>query len=236
MKTINTHIIMPVKDSMDTAEKAIRAIVGSGYGMTVYNDYSTEENTQRLHELAQETGIKVVDIAQATSHPSPNYRYVLIEARKEALAKQAALVIVESDVIVGKDTIQQLCEKGEAGVGMVACVTTDSDGNVNFPYEYAKDWLEKGTVSTKKRLSFCCTLLMPELLSKMDWEKELNPEKNWYDVAISHRSIELGFSNLLMMENRVLHLPHSSRPWKQLKYTNPLRYYWRKLTQGLDKI
>jgi len=34
----------------------------------------------------------------------------------------------------------------------------------------------------------------------------------------------------------VLHLPHSSRPWKMLKYTNPLKYYWKKYTKGLDKI
>jgi len=34
----------------------------------------------------------------------------------------------------------------------------------------------------------------------------------------------------------VWHRPHSSRPWKQLKYTNPLKYYWLKFTKGLDKI
>ena len=34
----------------------------------------------------------------------------------------------------------------------------------------------------------------------------------------------------------VLHRPHQSRPWKQLKYKNPLKYYWLKFTKGLDKI
>jgi hypothetical protein len=34
----------------------------------------------------------------------------------------------------------------------------------------------------------------------------------------------------------VTHRPHASRPWKQLKYKNPLKYYWLKLTKGLDKI
>ena len=36
------HIVMPVKDSMETAEPAIRAIVQSGYTLCVYDDYSTE--------------------------------------------------------------------------------------------------------------------------------------------------------------------------------------------------
>ena len=42
--------------------------------------------------------------------------------------------------------------------------------------------------------------------------------------------------NRLLLDTQVLHQPHSSRPWKQLKYTNPLRYYWQKLTQKRDRI
>ena len=41
---------------------------------------------------------------------------------------------------------------------------------------------------------------------------------------------------IFMLGNTVLHLPHSSRPWKRLKYTNPLLYYWRKITQRKDRI
>jgi hypothetical protein len=117
---------------------------------------------------------------------------------------------------------------------MVAAVTTDESGVVNFPYLYAKKWKE-GCVATTKRLSFCCTLLSKSLLAAYDFE-QLDNTKNWYDVFISHKSIELGFSNYLLMDTRVVHLPHSSRPWKQLKYSNPLLYYWRKITQRLDKI
>jgi len=46
----------------------------------------------------------------------------------------------------------------------------------------------------------------------------------------------LGFKNYLMTSLPVLHIPHSSRPWKHLKYTNPLKYYWKKLTEKRDKI
>ena len=45
-----------------------------------------------------------------------------------------------------------------------------------------------------------------------------------------------GFHNYLFINLPVLHRPHGSRPWKKLKYTNPLKYYWLKYTKGLDKI
>ena len=38
------HIIMPVKDSLEIAEKAIRAIVDSGHTLYVYDDNSLPEN------------------------------------------------------------------------------------------------------------------------------------------------------------------------------------------------
>jgi hypothetical protein len=68
------HIIMPVKDSLETAERAIRAIVESGYTLTVYDDFSTPENVKQLDVLRKELGIEVVHIAEHTDHPSPNYR------------------------------------------------------------------------------------------------------------------------------------------------------------------
>ena len=64
----------------------------------------------------------------------------------------------------------------------------------------------------------------------------LDAQKTWYDIFISHKSTSMGFRNYLLTEAPVLHLPHSSRPWKKLKYTNPLKYYWQKYTKGLDKI
>jgi hypothetical protein len=116
---------------------------------------------------------------------------------------------------------------------MVAAVTTDERGAINFPYEYAKGIREDGVC--RKRFSFCCTLLTQALLQAYDFG-QLDEKKNWYDVHISHVSQKLGFNNILQVSNPVLHKPHSSRPWKQLKYTHPLLYYWRKLTKGLDKI
>ena len=48
------HIIMPVKDSIAIAERAIRAIVDSGYTLCVYDDNSLPENAQRLDKIAAE--------------------------------------------------------------------------------------------------------------------------------------------------------------------------------------
>lgn len=119
---------------------------------------------------------------------------------------------------------------------MVAAVTVDGEGEINFPYLYARKMsTEQSTISTTKRFSFCCTLLTNEFLASYSFER-LDPTKQWYDVAISHQSLHRGFCNLLMLDNRVLHRPHSSRPWKQLKYTNPLKYYWLKLTKRRDRI
>lgn len=226
------YIIMPVKDSIETAEQAIRAIVDSGHTLTVYDDNSSEETAHRLDTLRDELGIQVVHIREHFDHPSPNYRWVLIDAQRYCLANECHLVIVESDVIVKGNTIDRLVE-GQKTKGMVAAVTVNEAGEINFPYEYARKMKEDSVVS--KRLSFCCTLLTVDLLRAYDFE-QLDKSKNWYDVHISHLSRKLGFENVLQISNPVLHKPHSSRPWKQLKYTNPLLYYWRKLTQRRDKI
>lgn len=233
------HIIMPVKDSIEIAERAIRAIVASGHHLCVYDDNSTPENARYLDEIASELNIQVVHISTLTDHPSPNYRLVLQLAEQEALETGRHLVIVESDVIIKTDTIDNMLEQVQEGVGMVAAVTVDEEGIYNFPYHYLHRlryrFLSKKTIDTRKRFSFCCTLLTNELLKKADFQL-LDPNKNWYDVTISHWSLNLGLRNLLMLNNPVLHFPHASRPWKRLKYTHPLRYYWQKITQRLDKI
>lgn len=228
------HIIMPVKNSWGTAEMAIRAIIAGGYTLTVYDDYSTRDNAQRLDFLGEELGFRVVHISQHFDHPSPNYRWVLIEAQYEALEKGRHLVIVESDVMVRKDTIERLINgiKDEK-TGMVAAITVDEDDKVIFPYEYARHM--KTDFVCQRRLSFCCTLLTNAFLQAYDFT-QLEPKKDWYDVPISRLSRWLKFENILQVSNPVLHIPHSSRPWKYLKYTKPLLYYWRKLIYGRDKI
>jgi len=234
------HILTPVKDSLDTTLRTINSILNSfitvDFSYTVYNDFSTDETTAELELASEKLGFNLVNLKDLTLHPSPNYLLVLQTAQQKAIVDGAHLLIIESDVIVNKDTIQKMYDYASMldKTGIIAAITTDSNKNINFPYLYAKKY-DSGVINTRKRLSFCCTLLSLELLSTFNFE-ELNPKKTWYDVYISHKAVELGFRNYLLTTLPVLHLPHSSRPWKQLKYTNPLKYYWRKLTENRDKI
>lgn len=229
----NVHIIMPVKDAPQMTEQAIRAVVASGYTLTVYDDRSTAENAARLDALGQELGLRIVHIGEHTDHPSPNYRWVLIDAQRTCRQSGSHLVIIESDVCIRPDTIERMTAAVAPKTALVAAVTTDEQGQINFPYEYARQLHTDGPC--RKRLSFCCTLLTNEWLHTYDFE-QLDPRKNWYDVTISHLTQQLGFDNILQVSNPVVHTPHSSRPWKQLKYTHPLRYYWQKIFYGRDKI
>lgn len=234
------HIITPVKDSIDSTIVTMEAIMDSRLSVpftyTVYNDFSTPENTARLHAEAERLGVSVIDLADLTDHPSPNYLLVLRRCQREALAADAGLLIVESDVTVRPDTLQGLWDGAveRQDCGIAAAVTVDEDEHINYPYLYAKGW-EGRVVDCRKHCSFCCSLLTPALLAAFDFER-LDATKNWFDVTISHESLNAGLHNYLFCTLPVVHRPHSSRPWKMLKYKNPLLYYWRKFTKGFDKI
>ncbi len=238
MKTL--HIITPVKDSIETTMETIKAVMASELAVphtyTIYNDFSTPENTARLQQAADEMGFRLVNLSDLTDHPSPNYLLVLQKTRREALAEDAGLCIVESDVTVQPDTLRRLYEGAaeRPDCGIAAAVTVDHEGKINYPYLYAQG-RENQIIDNKKHQSFCCSLLTPELMRRFDFD-ELNPEKNWFDVTISHEALARGLKNYLFTTLPVLHRPHQSRPWKQLKYKNPLKYYWLKFTKGLDKI
>jgi hypothetical protein len=203
---------------------------------TIYNDFSSDTFTSELGELSRKDHFELVNLSDITEHPSPNYLLILQKAQAKAKAENADLLIVESDVLVKENTFVEMLSALEnlSKPGMIAAVTTDENGKINFPYLFARRF-KKGAVKTKKRLSFCCTLLSNEYLNAFDFQ-ELDPEKNWYDVFITVKSYQLGFNNYILTSHQVVHLPHSSRPWKNLKYTNPLKYYWEKFTQKRDRI
>jgi hypothetical protein len=236
------HIITPVKDSIDLTLETAKAVLDSEinvpYTYTIYNDFSTPENTARLEKAAAEMGFNLVNLCDVTDHPSPNYLLVLQMCQQQAIADNAALLIVESDVIVKKKTVQALydCAKNYDKCGIAAAVTVDENGKINYPYGYAKG-RENQVYAVDRHCSFCCSLLSLDFLKAFDF-KTLNPEKNWFDVTISHEALKHGFVNYLFTISNIAvwHRPHSSRPWKQLKYKNPLKYYWLKYTRGLDKI
>lgn len=143
-------------------------------------------------------------------------------------------MIVESDVLVRPDTLQGLIDGAAArpDCALAAAITVDESGAVNYPYE--KQACSE-PVATKHHLSFCCTLMTNAFLQQADFDA-LDSSKSWFDVPISRMGRSNGFSNYLFGNLRVLHQPHSSRPWKQLKYTHPLKYYLYKWFKGRDKI
>lgn len=231
-------VITPVKDSLQTTTETIQSIRKSAgnFLYCVYNDFSTDETTQALKSLSIEHQFELINLAEITNTPSPNYRLVLQMAQEKALELGLPLIIVESDVEVEENTLGELVrQSGQlADCGMVGAVTLDREGKINFPYLNFRN-TKKDIVKTSHSLSFCCTLLTTALLTKYDF-KTLSAEKHWFDVSISRKSIQLGLNNYLWVAGGVLHKPHGSRPWKQLKYTNPLKYYYQKLTKRLDRI
>lgn len=237
------NVVTPVKDSLELSLLTIDAVLASelpeGVTMTytVYNDYSTPETEAALTKAAREKGFTLVNLRDLTDHPSPNYLLVLQTIQQQALDNPgAAPLLVESDVVVARDTIARLVAGANArpDCGIAAAVTVDENGAINYPYEYMRG-KENTVVDSRKHCSFCCSLLTPTLLKAFDF-KTLDPTKHWFDVTISHESLKAGLHNYIFTELPVIHRPHSSRPWKQLKYKNPLLYYWRKLTGGHDKI
>lgn len=235
------HIITPVKNSIDTTIDTIDAVLASKitvpFRYTVYNDFSTPQNTALLEKKHDETGgaFELVNLAELTEHPSPNYDLVLQMAQRDALAADAGILIIESDITMPTDAIQRLFDEtlSRPDCGLAASVTVNEQGDINYPYDYAHDWAREA-IDCQRHLSFCFTLITPMLLRAIDFAT-LDPKRDWYDIVISHASRRKGFKNYLFNNIPVLHRPHSSRPWKKIKYQNPLKYYWLKYIGAFRK-
>jgi len=232
-------IITPVKDSLDTTLDTINSVVSATvppHKYVVYNDFSSSETKAALETKQKELGFELVNLEDITDTPSPNYRLILQHARSMALELNVPLLITESDVTVKPDTFGKMLDfsRRHDNCGMVAAVTVDETGKVNFPYlNYKKH--KEAVVEASHSLSFCSTLLSTDLLNTLSFS-ELSESKDWFDVFITRRSRQSGFKNYLLMDTPVLHRPHSSRPWKRLKYTNPLKYYIVKFFKRKDRI
>lgn len=175
------HIITPVKDSIELTLQAAEAIMASHLNVpfvyTIYNDFSTEESTTRLQEASAKLGFELVNLSDITDHPSPNYLLVLQMAQQRAIREEAGLLIVESDVIVKKNTLQSLFDGAlqREDCGIAAAVTVDEKGDINYPYLFAKG-RENQVFPEKKHCSFCCSLLTLNFLKTFDFH-QLDPEK-----------------------------------------------------------
>ena len=231
-------VITPVKDSLQTTLQTISSITEAegNFEYIVFNDFSTTETTSALEKECIHKKFQLVNLSDITNTPSPNYKLVLQLAQQIALEKNCPLIIIESDVVIKKETIVRLIEisKSLPISGLIGAITVDKNGNYNFPYTFEKIKSNE-LISTNHSLSFCCTFLSEKFLQEFDF-KTLSEHKDWFDVYISRQSKKLGFDNYLAKELEVLHQPHSSRPWKNLKYKNPILYYAKKLFKNRDRI
>ena len=235
----NPILITPVKDSLKTTREAIIALraINQDIPYFIFDDFSSKETRLWLEENAAQYSYQVIGLEKHTKNSSPNYRTTLILAQKIAVGNGSNLAIVESDVFANYETILELNKLAEEliDVGLVGSVTVDGSGEINFPYTYATV-IDKPTIfASAKSISFCCTVLSHKLLEKLDFN-ELPQNLDWFDVFISRKSRQLGFSNYVVKNLPVLHKPHSSRPWKNLKYKNPILYYLKKIIRHRDRI
>jgi GT2 family glycosyltransferase len=231
-------IITPVKDSLVTVKQTTEAIskANGDFEYYVFNDFSQAETKEYLNSSSKTLGYNVIHLEDVTDTPSPNYKLVLQKAQEMALEKKIPLIIIESDVVIKPNTIVNLINiaKTEKNAGMVGAITVDEKNNYNFPYTFEKIKSNE-VIDTEHSLSFCCTLITVPFLAKFSF-KALADNKDWFDVYISRQSKKLGYSNYLSKGDEVLHLPHSSRPWKNLKYKNPVLYYLKKIFLHRDRI
>ncbi len=231
-------VITPVKNAIDNTIKTIKAIAESDLKVPhhVYNDFSDAATKMALEESVEKFGFQLIHLEDITNTPSPNYKLVLQDAQRKALEAGWHLIIVESDVEVSPETISNLIQfqKDHADAGLIGAITTDEAGKVNFPYEKFRK-VKKTYFETNRSLSFCCTLLSLPFLKSYSFQ-DLDQSKDWFDTHISKKSIALGFKNYILMDTPVIHRAHGSRPWKKLKYSNPIKYYFKKFWEGKDKI
>lgn len=231
-------VITPIKDSLETLRHTIKTL-RSGAKSTpyyIFDDFSNDETIGWLKQHQEKYQFEIIHLSDHTDEPSPNYRLTLNMARKMALEQNAHLAIIESDVIAEPQTLEALVELTEElpDAGLVGSVTTDSKGRINFPYSYVKKGMPN-VYKTPRSMSFCCTVLSNDLMKAFDFA-ELDSSRDWYDVHITRRARQLGFNNYISLKNPVIHRPHGSRPWKMLKYKNPVLYYLKKFTQKRDRI
>lgn len=231
-------VITPVKDSIETTMRTIEAVSKSTgiFDYYIFNDFSKPETKNTLEKNSSVYGYKLINLEDHTNNPSPNYKLILQLSQQTALEKKLPLIIVESDVIVADKTLQELVSTSlmQKNPGLIGAITVNEKGEYNFPYTFEKIKSSE-LVDTRHSLSFCCTLITVAFMEKFDFS-QLSARKDWFDISISRQSKKMGFSNLLAKNLEVLHLPHSSRPWKNLKYKNPLLYYFKKYLNKRDRI
>ncbi len=229
-------IVTPVKNSLATTIKTIEAVsqYRSRNEYLIFNDNSDSETLTWLEENSNRLGYTLLHAQELTPEGSPNQRALLIELQRRCRGRD--ILFVESDVIISQTTIPELLNAVNTleSPGLIGAVTVDVDGVPCFPHAHLKGktgWV----IELNSSISFCCTLLTHSFFSSFT-ASALSRKKEWFDIYLSKKARNSGYKNYILLNQKVFHRPHSSRPWKNLKYTHPIRYYLGKFFARRDRI
>jgi hypothetical protein len=224
-------VVMPVRDSLSQCQQSIKAF-RQHYDMPlwVYDDNSQEQTREWLQAHQTLFQYTLFTVSALTPNPPPNYGFVLrhvLQNVHTVFTDPVAIILLESDVqILHAHTLPALLQHiqlPEMAPSLVAAATIDTLGQVNYPYHRQRVALHKKPILSLRHVSFCCTVLSPLLCEKL--QKAKWPRRTWYDLWVSSFCRHKGGMVLLDATYPVRHSPHSSRPWKQKKYINPISYY-----------
>lgn len=217
------HIITPVKDSIDSTLETVKAIMESDIwflSLTLSITISARKKIPIGWKRPPVNGIFVWSTYQTwPTTPLPTI-YWCYKQHKRSHRSRCRIADCGIGCYCQKNTLQSLYNGAlQQNNAELQQLWQPMKRHNQLPLP-TRQGTRESSIPGKKHCSFCCSLLTPGLLKAFDFQT-LDPSKNWYDVTISHESLKRGFQNYLFTTLPVWHRPHSSRPWKQLKYKNP---------------
>ncbi len=234
----NLHVITVVKNSIESALITIDSILTSectvNFKFYVYNDFSSDETKEKLEIESQKLHFSLINLCDFSSNKSSNLLKIIQLAQQNAIADKAHLLFIDSDIVIGTNTIQRLYENAgiHQKVGMISAITTNIHGKITSPFLFTKDF-KTGIFETKKSLHFCCIILTYNLLSSIDF-RDIKSEKVNINAAISKTAIGKGFFNYLLTSVQVLYFPHKTSFWSFFN-SNSIEQLWQNLTKKHKK-
>jgi len=228
-------VLIPFRDSLTTLQRTILALKKPApeIPLLLCDDASSAQCLKELNTWLETQNWSKVDVLSLpVGEDAPQYGLALRAGLQRAHNEMRQLLVVESDVEVLPGVVlglQRVLQRKPDAV-MAGAVTIDPEGVWNFPYAgtFRAAKLRSSPLIRRRSLSFCCTLLDHGFVDHLLHTPF--PDTGWMDLKISAMARKLG-TLWLALDLQVVHHPHSSRPWKLLKYKNPLLYYFYKITR-----
>ncbi|MDR1682107.1 MAG: hypothetical protein LBS25_01770 [Candidatus Symbiothrix sp.] len=233
------HIISPAWNVSDNVQRMISAVVSSKvvfpFEYTVYSACIEDEQNRKLTKLAGEHHFKMAQLNDKTSAPNIQLTQILQHAQKKAMNAGVPLLVVWPEVLVAKDTIQELFEYGRMmeRSGLISAIVRDAKGNIAQPHSFAMSY-NRGIVPTHHNVGLFCALFTSRLLAIIDFT-DLPDTKESFEAKISKRSRRLGFKNYMITTSSVEWTPKRGRYTLLQEDMNWLKYQWFKLVKRFRK-